>query len=88
MYHVTGKFTVVKEKNKSKVGVTFTYKDGTEKTLNAYCSSAGQYSCYDDLKDQELEMDIILCDWNGKTYYSCCIMAIYKTDGTRIVLPL
>lgn len=88
MYHVTGKFTVVKEKYSSKAGVTFTYKDGTEKTLSAYCSGAGQYSCYDDLKDQELEMDIIMCDWNGKTYYSCCIMAIYKTDGTRIVLPL
>ena len=56
--------------------------DGT--TFSLYMSGAGQYSWMADYYGQEVTLEIAPCNWNDKTYYVGCVLAIVLEDGTRI----
>lgn len=56
--------------------------NGTAVTL--YCSGAKQYSWLEQFAGQEVTMEIAPCNWNDKTYYRGCILAVYTEDGKVI----
>ena len=53
-------------------------------TLNLYCSGAGQYSWLSEFAGQEVTMEIAACNWNDKTYYRGCVLAVILEDGTKV----
>ena len=60
--------------------------DGTT-FLSLYCSGDGQYSWLKPYAGQTLTMEVTVCNWNGKTYYAGCVIAV-TVDGQRIVNSL
>ncbi len=57
--------------------------DGTVK-LTLYSSSSDQYSFLKGLVGQEVTVEIAPCNWNNKTYYTGCVLALYTQDGKII----
>ena len=53
-------------------------------TLGLYCSGAGQYSWLSAFAGQEVTMEIAACNWNDKTYYRGCVLAVILEDGTKV----
>ncbi len=58
-------------------------KDG-DTTLNLYCSSAKQYAFLQAFEGQEVTLEIAPCNWNDKSYYVGCALAVYTEDGKII----
>ena len=56
--------------------------DGTN-TITLYSSSANQYAFLKAYAGQEITVEIAPCNWNSKTYYAGCVLAVIKTDGTK-----
>ncbi len=54
--------------------------DGGTK-LNLYCSGAGQYSFLKQFAGQEVTLEIAPCNWNNKSFYVGCVLAVYTEDG-------
>ena len=54
--------------------------DGVSK-YTLYCSSAAQYSFLEAYAGQEVTLEIAPCNWNNKTYYAGCVLAVYTADG-------
>lgn len=52
-------------------------------TVGLYMSGAGDYSWLEDFYGQEVEMEIAACNWNNKTYWRGCILAIRKATARR-----
>ena len=79
------KATVVFEETAyySKLSIT---DNGT--TLSLYMSGAGQYSWLKEFTGQEVTMEIAPCNWNNKTYYAGCVLAVVNPDGSKIVNTL
>lgn len=61
--------------------------DGDTK-LTLYSSSANQYSWLKEYAGQEITLEIAPCNWNDKTYYTGCALAVIAEDGTRTVNTL
>lgn len=55
-------------------------KDG-ETNVSLYSSSAEQYEWLFAYSGQEITMEIVACNWNDKTYYRGCVLAVYDEDG-------
>ena len=53
--------------------------DGKQITL--YSSSAGQYGFLKEYAGQEITVEIVPCNWNGKSYYAGCVIAVITDDG-------
>ncbi len=53
--------------------------DGTQ--IQLYCSSAAQYSWLADFVGQDITVEIAPCNWNSKSYYAACILAVRTADG-------
>ncbi len=49
--------------------------------LSLYCSGAGQYSFLKPFAGQEVTLEIAPCNWNNKTYYVGCVLAVITEDG-------
>ncbi len=54
-----------------------------ESRIQLYAANAGQYSFLSDYKDQEVEMEIALCNFNSKNYYTAVCLSI-TVDGNKI----
>ena len=53
-----------------------------------YCSNAAtQYAFLTPFADQEVTVELALCNWNGKNYYRGCVLAV-TVNGQRIVNEL
>ncbi|MBQ3016488.1 MAG: hypothetical protein IJD79_06895 [Clostridia bacterium] len=58
------------------------FKSEDEKTaITLYCSGSGQYSWLEDYKDTVMTFEIAACNWNGKTFYAGCVLAVHTDDG-------
>ncbi len=55
-------------------------KDG-DTSVSLYCSSANQYSFLKDFAGQEVTLELAPCNWNDKTYYASCALAVRTADG-------
>ena len=56
--------------------------------LNLYSASANQYNFLKQFAGQEVVLELALCNWNDKTYYTGCILAVRLPDGSKIVNQL
>ena len=61
--------------------------DGTN-TVRLYCSSANQYRWLQAFAGQEVTVEIAACNWNGKNYYTGCVLAVLNADGTKTLNTL
>ncbi len=53
--------------------------------LGLYCSSANQYNWLKAYTGQEVTLEIAPCNWNDKTYYRGCVLAVVNEDGTKVL---
>lgn len=50
-------------------------------TVSLYCSSGNQYSWLKQFNGQEITVEIAPCNWNGKTFWAGCVLAVRTDDG-------
>ena len=62
--------------------------DANGNSITFYCSGVGQYGFLQEYVNQEVTLEIALCNWNDKTYWTGCVLAIRLADGTKIVNSL
>lgn len=74
---------VVETPNYTNIQISFINSNNETKTINLYCSSAGQYSWLKAYANQEVTLEVAACNWNDKTYYAGCALAIVHEDGTK-----
>ena len=60
--------------------LNFVSEDGSTK-LTLYMSGAGQYSCFKDYYNKVLTFEVIPTNWNDKSFWAFCIIAIVTEDG-------
>ncbi len=51
--------------------------------LSVYCSGAGQYSWLKAYDGQVVEMELAVCNWNTKGYYTVCVISV-TVDGVTV----
>lgn len=81
-YRVSGK--ILKEETTYYSNIFVSGTDESKK-MRLYCSSASQYSFLNEYVGQTLTIDLAVCNWNDKNYYTCCVLSITLEDGTKIV---
>ncbi len=82
VYVLTGTL-YVPTSNREQVTIT----DATG-SFKFYANSPSQYSFLAEYNGQEVTLEIAPCNWNNKTYWRGCVLAIRLADGTRIVNQL
>ena len=65
------------------IKLSFVDSKGATVKLSLYCSSADQYSWLKAYAGQEVTLEVAACNWNDKTYYAGCALAIVHEDGTK-----
>ncbi len=55
--------------------------------FSLYCSSANQYEFLKQFADQEVTLELAICNWNSKNYYTGCVVSV-TSNGTKIVNTL
>ena len=50
-----------------------------------YKGSATQYAWLASYSGQDVTLEIALCNWNNKTEWKCCVLAIRLADGTKVI---
>ena len=53
---------------------------GSDK-IGLYCSGAGQYKFLEQFAGQEVTLEVAACNWNSKTYWRGCVLAVRTADG-------
>ncbi len=76
VYVVTATVNVVETNYYTKIEL----KSG-ETTFSLYCASAGQYAFLQAFAGQEVTLEIAPCNWNDKSYYTGCVLAVYTDEG-------
>ncbi len=56
--------------------------------VRLYCSSASQYNWLKAFAGQEVTVEIAPCNWNDKSYYTGCVLAVVNADGTKTLNTL
>ena len=69
-------------KKGSQFSTTYSLSDGTSSLL-LYSGGASQYSFLDEFVDQEVTLEVAICDWNSKGNKGC-VLAVYTEDGKVI----
>ena len=62
--------------------------DANGNYIGFYSSGSGQYRFLQAYADQEVTLEIAICNWNGKSYWTGCVLAIRLADGTKILNEL
>ncbi len=82
VYKLRATIFVEKSQYYSNIFVT----NGAEK-LRLYCSSANQYSWLAAFDGREVELEIAVCNWNAKNYYTGCVISA-TVDGVKHINEL
>lgn len=61
--------------------LTWKDEDGNVTKASLYMANAGQYDFLAKFAGQEVTMEIAACNWNDKSYWRGCILAVYTEDG-------
>ena len=56
--------------------------------VTLYSSSAKQYNWLKEYAGQEVTVEIVPCNWNDKTYYAGCVLAVRNADGSKTLNEL
>ncbi len=51
------------------------------KQVTLYCSSANQYNWLKQFSGEDITVEIVPCNWNGKSYWAGCVIAVRTADG-------
>ena len=51
------------------------------KKIALYCSGAGQYAFLKQFSGKEVTLEVAACNWNDKTFWAGCALAVYTEDG-------
>ena len=62
-------------------------KDATGE-IGFYASGVNQYSFLKDYEGQEVTLEVVICNWNGKNYWTGCAIAVRLPDGSKILNQL
>lgn len=73
---------VVEEKNYTNIYVVS--PTNTEKELRLYCSSASQYNWLKAFDGETVKVELMLCNWNKKTYYTGCVLSATNEAGETV----
>lgn len=73
------KGTIVVEETAYYTNIKLITPNGQKVTL--YCSSANQYSWLKQFAGEEITVEIVPCNWNGKSFYAGCVIAVRTADG-------
>ena len=83
VYVITGTIKVVETAYYSNIYIS----DGTTDLL-LYCSSSSQYSWLKAYAGQTVTIEVAPCNWNEKTSYRGCVLAVVLEDGTKVLNTL
>ena len=81
VYVVTG--TVVLEGSAYYTNVKLS--DGTNRLTLYSSNGATQYAFLLPFEGQTVTVEIAPCNWNNKSYYAGCVLAVYDADGNKIL---
>ena len=56
--------------------------------LSLYCSSANQYSWLKAYNGQVVTVEIAVCNWNDKSYYTGCVISVIDAEGNKTINDL
>ncbi|MBR2891979.1 MAG: hypothetical protein IKC22_06385 [Bacilli bacterium] len=56
-------------------------------SLSLYCSSANQYSFLKPYNGQKVTLELAMCNWNSKSYYTGCVISV-TVDGVKTMNTL
>ena len=82
VYVITGTLTVPSGNTQPSIKSA-----GATNAFSFYCGGASQYAFLSAYSGQEVTLEIAACNWNNKTYWRGCVLAIRLDDGTKIVNP-
>lgn len=74
---------VVVEETDYYTSLKLTSIDGNT-TITLYCSGAGQYSWLKPYAGQTVTLELAACNWNDKSYWAFCALALVNEDGSKI----
>lgn len=57
-------------------------------SVGFYASGASQYEFLRQFEGQEVTIEVAACNWNAKTYWRGCVLAVRMADGTKILNTL
>ncbi len=77
VYVATG--TIVIEESAYYSNIKLQTPNGSKITL--YSSSSNQYNWLKAFAGEEITVEIVPCNWNGKSYYAGCVLAVRTADG-------
>jgi hypothetical protein len=80
VYVITATVEVEETAYYTNIKLTFGVED---QKITLYCSSANQYNWLKAYAGQEVTMEIAPCNWNAKTFYAGCVLAVRNADGTK-----
>jgi hypothetical protein len=83
VFVVTGTLTVPSGNSQPSI-----ISKGATNAFSFYCSGASQYAFLAAYSGQEVTLEIAACNWNNKTYWRGCAIAIRLADGTKILNTL
>lgn len=53
-------------------------------SVTLYSSSANQYAFLQQFEDQEVTVELVPCNWNGKNYYAGCVLSVTDAEGNVV----
>ena len=62
--------------------------DANGNSVGFYASGSAQYNFLKQFENQEVTVEVAACNWNNKTYWRGCVLAVRLADGTKIVNQL
>ena len=77
VYVATGKIVIQETNYYSNIKI----ESPNGKQITLYSSSANQYNWLKAYAGQEITVEIVPCNWNGKNYYAGCVIAVITEDG-------
>ena len=83
VFVIKGKVVVEQAQYYSKIYLS----DGTN-NITLYSSGAKQYSWLNDYAGQEITLEVAACNWNDKSFYAGCVLAVVNADGSKTINEL
>ena len=62
--------------------------DANGNSVGFYASGSNQYSFLKQFDGQEVTIEVAACNWNNKTYWRGCVLAVRLADGSKILNEL
>ena len=62
--------------------------DANGVSVGFYANGTTQYNFLKQFENQEVTIEVAACNWNNKTYWRGCVLAVRLADGTKIVNQL